>query len=120
MLYLKHMAKLLKTLDLAFAFLRRLQNLNGLFSWVFESLGRLFWNKYSAEFFGNREKAYKNTCLHTSNENRQILIELHIFIFYFEILKYFIQPDSFLFFSISVLFFCFFVGFFFIFWEINY
>ena len=44
-----------QTLDSAFGFLWRFQNLNGFFGWVFESLDRLFWNKYSAYFFDHRE-----------------------------------------------------------------
>ena len=44
-----------QTLDLAFGFLWRLQNLNRFFGWVLESLGRLFWKKCLAEFLGHRE-----------------------------------------------------------------
>ena len=44
-----------QTLDSAFDFLWRFENLNRFCGWMFESLECLFWNKYSAYFFDHRE-----------------------------------------------------------------
>ena len=120
-------------MDCVFGFLWKLQNLNRLSGWVFENLGLLFWNKYSAESFGHWETlrilenmickrhiyiptlwtqdvswtyirrsedvqdVFWTSCdvqftscvywdtYHEYNENLELLAELHIFTFYFDI-----------------------------------